>query len=192
MSRYDWNDREPSDRRETPRRDRDDLGQADYSQDYAYDPETRRGYRAEYDDRPRTDDLGQADYSSDYAYDERGRRAYRRGPDDEARDLREPRSWMDRAADVFGGRSRHDAPHFGPRRPSDRALWEVVAERLAADRSLDLRRVEVSVQDHEVILDGFVRRKADKRRVEDLVDIEGVRHVQNNLRIYERSHWTFL
>ena len=165
MAHNDRYDREAQDGRQAQPRDRDDLGQTDYSRDYAYDAETRRGYRVGNDDRPETDG---------------------------ARTLHEPRSWMAGAADVFGGCSRDDALHLGPRRPSDRALWEVVTERLAADGSLDLRRVEVSVLDHEVVIDGFVRRKADKRRVEDLVDIEGVRHVQNNLRVYERSHWTFL
>jgi osmotically-inducible protein OsmY len=37
-----------------------------------------------------------------------------------------------------------------------------------------------------------VRRKDDKRRVEDIADIRGVRHVQNNLRVRDRGHWTFL
>ena len=56
----------------------------------------------------------------------------------------------------------------------------------------DLRGVEVIVEDAEVTLNGKVRHKADRRRIEDIADIEGVRHVQNNLRVHDHGHWTFL
>jgi osmotically-inducible protein OsmY len=62
-------------------------------------------------------------------------------------------------------------------------LWTVIAERLEAERGLDLRDLEVIVDDAEVTLNGTVRRKEDKRRIEDIADIDGVRHVQNNLRV---------
>ena len=52
--------------------------------------------------------------------------------------------------------------------------------------------IEVIVEDAEVTLNGKVRHKADRRRIEDVVDIDGVRHVQNNLRVHEHGHWTFL
>jgi len=71
-------------------------------------------------------------------------------------------------------------------------LWAVIVERLEDERGLDLRDVEVIVQDAEVTLNGHVRRRADKRRIEDIADIDGVRHVQNNLRVHDRGHWTFL
>jgi len=76
--------------------------------------------------------------------------------------------------------------------PSDRVLWAVIMERLDDERRLDLRDVEVEVLDGEVTLNGTVRHKADKRRIEDAADIEGVRNVQNNLRVRDRGHWTFI
>ena len=39
-------------------------------------------------------------------------------------------------------------------------------------------------------LNGAVRRKVDKRRIEDIADIDGVRHVQNNLRVRDRGPWS--
>jgi hypothetical protein len=195
MPRYDWRDRDE-------RRDRRDFGQADYSQDYAYDPRSRTGYRAEEDLSPRTDDYGQADYSDDYAYDPDARRAYRRYAEDEGDYGRrmdeggyrrgEPsRSWVDRAGDFLSGRP--DGERGRRRRgPSDRVLWAVIVERLEDERRLDLSDVDVIVEDAEVTLNGTVRRKDDKRRIEDIADIDGVRHVQNNLRVRDRGRWTFI
>src|SRR5262245_12283919 len=117
----------------------DDFGQADYSGDYAYDPERRTAYRAAEEAARRGDNYGQADYSADYAYDpERGSgyrryseddrdfgraasdRAYDRRFDDRDYGLGGPRgrSWRDRASDFFYGREER-----GRRRrriPSDR------------------------------------------------------------------------
>ena len=59
----------------------------------------------------------------------------------------------------------------------------MIVERLEDERSLDLRDVEVLVENAKVTLNGAVRRKLDRRRIEDIADIEGVRHVQNNLRV---------
>jgi hypothetical protein len=204
MPRYDWRDRDREEGRrdDRPERaDREDFGQADYSRDYGYDPDSRSGYRAERL-RSRTDDYGQADYSSDWGYDpDRG--PYRRYADDERRaderddryrdrDGREPRSWMDRAGDFLTGRGDFDARRGRRRGPSDRVLWAVIVERLQDARGLDLRDVEVLVDDAEVTLNGAVRRKEDKRRIEDIADLDAVRHVQNNLRVRDRGHWTFL
>jgi hypothetical protein len=196
MAREDWQERDAERRREM-RRDRDDdFGQADYSDAYGYDRDRRTGYRLDEDHRARFDDYGQADYSTDFVYDARGRRAHRRYDEVHPREPieddgrpREERSWMDRAGDFFTGH-----PHQRPRRgPSDRVLWAVIVERLEDER-LDLRDVEVIVEDREVTLNGAVRRKGDKRRIEDVADIDGVRHVQNNLRVraHGRLHWTFL
>lgn len=188
--------------------DRDDLGQADFSTDYAYDPAQRAGYRTSDEMAGRADDYGQADYSTDYAYDADEGRAYRRFSDDE-RDRRRAdpdysrrmergdyarregrdervgergRSWTDRAGAFFTGRDeRHEVRRR--RGPSDRVLWAVIVERLEDERGLDLRDVEVSVEDAEVTLNGTVRRKEDKRRIEDIADIQGVQNVQNNLRV---------
>lgn len=192
------------------RRDRghdDDLGQADYSTDYGYDPRRRAGYRAADDVTPRTDDYGQADYSKDYVYDEGEGRAYRRFSDDDREYARRmdqgpyrpdsprtgPRSWADRAGSFFSGHRRvEDAPPARRRGPSDRVLWTVIVQRLEDERRLDLSDVEVIVDGAEVTLNGTVRRKEDKRRIEDIADIDGVRHVQNNLRVRDRGHWAVI
>lgn len=185
------------------RRDRDDFGQADYSRDYAYDPRTRTGYRADEPPRARGDGYGPADSTTDWAYDPETGRTYRRdvegpvGPD-----APRARSWVDRAGDFLGGRAKpeeryvdnaHDAPRVRRNGPSDRVLWAVIMERLEDQRRLDLRDVRVEVIDAEVILSGTVRHRDDKRRIEDIVDIEGVRNVQNNLRPRDKDgRWTFL
>jgi len=216
MARYGWRDRD-EDRRDWRRdpRDREDFGQADYSEDYGYDAESRSGYRSDERIREEADDYGQADFSDDWVYDRERGRAYRRHSEEERemrerdeddryadgdrdrddRDRREPRSWADRAGAFFTGR---DVDRSGERRarrrrgPSDRVLWAVIAQRLKDHRGLDLHDVEVLVEDAEVTLNGTVRRKEEKRRIEDIVDVDGVRHVQNNLRVRDRGHWTFL
>ena len=176
-------------------RGRDDYGQADYSRDWAYDEERGRPYR-----RSAEPDV---DRDARIRRDEREREEDERG---------EPRSWMGRAGDFLAGRrgyddrrdddDRREEERRGERRyddrrrrrrgPSDRVLWAVIVERLEDERGLDLRDVDVLVDDCEVTLNGTVRRKEDKRRIEDIADIDGVRHVQNNLRVRERPHWTFL
>jgi hypothetical protein len=210
MPRFDRPHRE-EERRDDDRRDwmrnRDDFGQADYSTDYGYDARRRAGYRAEEDLNVR-DDYGQADYSNDIAYDSREGRAYRRGEDgnrdygrrmDEGRypgddDRRHgPRSWAERAGGFLSGRRDEDERRDTRRRgPSDRVLWAVISERLDDERRLDLSDVDVIVENGEVTLNGTVRRKEDKRRIEDIADIEGVRHVQNNLRVRDRGGWAFI
>jgi hypothetical protein len=216
--RGEWRDRRWDDRREA-RASREDFGQADFSSDYAYDSEHRAGYRAADEVGRRGDDYGQADYSSDYAYDAERGRAYRRfsdedrdygDPDDPERrmgrgryDRGEPRrddyeqrrlgergrSWMDRAGAAITGR---DAGETRRRRgPSDRVMWAVIVERLEDQRGLDLRDVEVVVEDAEVTLNGTVRRKEDKRRIEDVADIQGIRNVQNNLRVRDSGRRWF-
>jgi hypothetical protein len=202
MAREDWRDRED----ERRWRAREDFGQADYSEDYVHDPRTRSSYRRS-EMEGRSDDYGQADYTTDWAYDPERGRPYRRYADEEPRgvrherDLHEHRSWRDRAAEMFGVRphaeDRREAEAYDdrPRRrrgPSDRVLWAVIMQRLD-DARADTRDVEVKVIDGEVILNGTVRRRADKRRIEDLVDVDGVRNVQNNLRPRDIDrHWTFL
>jgi hypothetical protein len=191
MAREHWRDT----RDERPR-PREDFGQADYSRDWAYDPRSRTGYRAEEAYR-RDDDYGQADYARDYDA-ARGRPYQRFSGEDRSfghpDDRGDGRSWMDRAGDFLAGRPRHadyrsdepardyDDRDHRRRGPSDRVLWAVIMERLDEQRRLDLRDVKVTVRDGEVILDGAVRRREDKRRIEDVVDVDGVRNVQNNLR----------
>ena len=197
-----WEDR----RERTDPAARDDFGQADFSSDYVYDADRRTGYRAADEAGRGADDYGQADYSEDYAYDPRRGHGYRRFTDDDrdygrrmdSGDYRrgepprpgEPgRSWMDRAG-AFFGRDEAAAPRRR-RGPSDRVLWAVIVERLEDARSLDLRDVEVVVEDAEVTLNGTVRRKEDKRRIEDIADLDGVRHVQNNLRVRDAGRRWF-
>ncbi|RAK68629.1 BON domain-containing protein [Phenylobacterium kunshanense] len=125
------------------------------------------------DHDPRPNDFGQADYSDRYRYDPVHRTGYR--------------------ADDADGIHFDDHDRRRHRGPSDRVLWAVIMERLEDERRLDLSDVEVDVRHGEVFLDGTVRHKADKRRIEDIADIEGVRNVQNNLRPRERSRrWAFL
>jgi len=156
MPREDWRDRETERLRGLRDRDRDDFGQADYSNRYGYDPRTRTGYRTFEDGRP---------------YPAEPQRGEARAVGPLAPDPRQ---------------ARRDGP-------SDRVMWAVIMERLHDERRLDLRDVEVDVHDGEVTLNGTVRHKADKRRIEDIADIEGVHNVQNNLRPAERSRrWTFL
>ena len=131
-------------------------------------------------DRDR-DDYGQADYSNLYGYDPVHRSGYRAYDDGRIPDRDDPRGDWDEDRQLR--RSRRDGP-------SDRVLWAVITERLDDERRLDLRDVEVVVHDGEVTLNGTVRRKEDKRRIEDIADIDGVRHVQNNLRARERPRWT--
>jgi hypothetical protein len=208
MAREDWRDQA-----ERPARPREDFGQADYSQDYAYDPRSRRGYRADEAMRDR-EDYGQADYTTDWAYDPERGRPYRRfaGEDRTFEPRRGERSWMDKAGDFLAGRPRHpDERGYDERRyeaereygeerrhrrrggPSDRVLWAVIMERLERDRRIDLRDVRVSVHDGEVVLDGSVRTREGKRRIEDLADVDGVRNIQNNLRPRDIDRrWTLL
>lgn len=125
----------------------------------------------------RADDFGQADYSTAYGYDPRTRTGYRADAPATSYDLgdrvaSEPRTFADR----------------GKRRTgvSDRVLWAVIVERLEDERRIDLSEVQVLVQDGEVTLNGTVKHKGDKRRIEDIADIEGVGNVQNNLRVREK------
>jgi hypothetical protein len=175
------------DRPDPPRRsagDRDDFGQTDYSTDYGYDSRRRAGYRVEGNDSAAPqEDYGQADYSRDYGYDPSTGRGYRRFSEDDPGDqpASERRSFV---GGMFGPRG--EAAHQR-RGPSDRVLWAIIVERLEDERRLDLRHVDVAVENGEVFLNGYVRRKEDKRRIEDVADIEGVRNVQNNLRVRERG-----
>jgi len=216
MPRHDWmrGDRRPEDwrrdrdeeayrRQAGDRGPRNDFGQVDYSRDYAYDPRRRAGYRPEEAAQFHDDDYGQADYSNDYGYDSDRGGGFRRFSEDDRDYDAQPRgprarrpdedddrgpSWRERAGAFFGGGPGRDHERAPPRRrgPSDRVLWAVIVERLEDERGLDLRDLEVMVENAEVTLNGTVRRREDKRRIEDIADVDGVRNVQNNLRVRER------
>ena len=67
---------------------------------------------------------------------------------------------------------------------------EDACEALTEDWGVDARQISVSVSNGEVTLDGKVPSRQQKRRAEDCVDdLSGVRNVQNNLRVEERSAW---
>lgn len=135
--------------------------------------------------KARTEDYGQADYSTEYAYDPDRRVGYRRADGEGSRfeDYRTDYAMAEGAAPegrTFAERGRKREGH------SDRVLWAVIVERLEDERRLDLSDVQVLVQDGEVTLNGTVKHKADKRRIEDIADIDGVKNVQNNLRPREK------
>lgn len=173
MRRQDWRDRDEERHRRSHRDEREDYGQADYSDRYRYDPETRSGYRVYEDGRRRA--AGERPYFGERPPYGGGAFTYvRRNDEHEQEHEREAR------------RRHRDGP-------SDRVLWAVITERLEDERGLDLEDVRVEVRNGEVTLDGTVKHKPDKRRIEDIADIEGVRNVQNNLRVRERDRrWTFL
>lgn len=122
-------------------------------------------------------------------------RAYRRGYD------RRDRGWWDRAGDEvaswFGDenaarRRRMDHSGRGPANytRSDDRIREDVNDKLTEDWAVDARNVTVAVNDGEVTLDGTVSTRLQKRRAEDCADdVSGVKHVQNNLRVQDRSAW---
>ena len=186
MRREDWREEETDRLRRLRDRnlsdsDRDDYGQADYSNLYGYDPQRRTGYRA-FDD-------GRRDPYEPRAYDDR-RDAYDPRTDDRRDyDLGDRR---DRDRDRERDRERDSRGDHRRRGPSDRVLWAIIMERLEDERRLDLSGVDIDVRNGEVFLNGTVRHKGDKRRIEDVADIDGVRNVQNNLRTREHRRWTFL
>jgi hypothetical protein len=109
-------------------------------------------------------------YSGDY-----GGRDYDRGFSQEGREL--------------AGRE-HSGPHQGkgPRnyqRSQDR-IREDVCERLTDDDMIDATDIEVQVQNDEVVLNGVVHNREEKRRAEDLAEaVAGVRNVENRLRVQD-------
>ena len=179
----DRHNREVERRLRADPRERDDYGQADYSADWAYDPDEGPYRRHSADDPEYARRMDPESSDREYA---------RRMDSGDYRSVDGPsRSWRDRAGAFFSP-GPHRERHAERRGPSDRVLWAVIVERLEDERRLDLRDVDVIVEDREVTLNGTVRRKEDKRRIEDIADIEGIRHVQNNLRVRDRGHWTFL
>lgn len=172
------------------REDLRDYGQADYSEDFAYDARARTGYRRSDPEARRVHEDGYYDTrdelnrSPDDRYDY-GARRYR--DDDYARRV-EGRSFMDQARDFFGVsayQDRRDDRRYG----QGRVIWAVINGRLDHERGLDARDIEVIVDGSEVILNGTVRSREEKRLAEDLADVRGVTHIQNNLRIGRRGFW---
>lgn len=172
---------------------RDDYGQSDYDRE---DWERRARYRADDEDYADQEDYGQADYGEDYVYDPDRRRGVRRDkleaqgydPDRPEEWRGERRTW-DRPTAYGRDLSPRETRPRGRRQPSDRVIWAVVTERIDRDRRLDSSDIEVLVLEGEVTLNGTVRDRDEKRLAEDLAESADVRHVQNNLRVRERSGW---
>jgi len=71
---------------------------------------------------------------------------------------------------------------------SDERIRDDVNDRLTDDYRVDARNITATVDNGEVTLNGTVTSRDQKRRAEDCVeDVSGVKHVQNNLRVQERT-----
>jgi len=71
---------------------------------------------------------------------------------------------------------------------SDERIRDDVNDRLTDDYRVDARNINVTVDNGEVTLNGTVTSRDQKRRAEDCIeDVSGVKHVQNNLRVQDRS-----
>lgn len=134
---------------------------------YRLDPEAGR------------EDYGQADYDRNYAYDPEHRTGYRR--DAGAQD--EPRSWRGRATHPD-----RDTRREREREAADRRIFAIVSERLEHDRRVDTSDVELRVENRVVFLDGTVRTREGKRRIEHMAELDGVADIVNALRVREADH----
>jgi hypothetical protein len=67
---------------------------------------------------------------------------------------------------------------------SDERIKDEICEILTRHGQLDARRVELDVQNGEVLLSGIVRHRRDKRLAEDIAfNVSGVRDVRNDLAV---------
>ncbi len=117
------------------------------------------------------------------------------------RDRSEERGFLERAGDTLAHWLGDDADYrrgergYRGRGPanytrSDERIREDACDRLTEDWRVDASQIEIRVENGELTLDGTVSSREQKRRAEDCVDdLSGVRHVQNNLRVQERSSW---
>jgi osmotically-inducible protein OsmY len=187
----------------------------DTARDWGRDPSYSRRSTV---DRPNRDG-GRSRYSANETFDRGAGsrlaanhgewRDYGANPSSENRDYRgtwggiasEGRGWLDRASDTVSswfsddddyrsrGRGYRGHGPSGYARSDDR-INEDVCDRLTEDWAVDARQIAVSVSSGDVTLDGTVPSREQKRRAEDVVaDLSGVKNVQNNLRVQERSTW---
>jgi osmotically-inducible protein OsmY len=128
-----------------------------------------------------------------------------RGGEERGYGGREERGWWDRATDEvsswFGdeeaerrrrldewreGRHRGRGPKGYAR--SDDRIREDVCDRLSDHPVVDASDVEVQVSNCEVTLTGTVDSREERRRAEECAErVSGVSHVQNNLRVKQRT-----
>jgi hypothetical protein len=100
---------------------------------------------------------------------ERVRDFFRFGEDHGRRELRAPRGYV----------------------RSDERIREDVCDRLMCAHWIDPTDVEVSVERGEVTLDGTVRRRGDKRAIEDIAEsVLGVKEVHTRLRLRQEETQT--
>lgn len=165
------------------------IHRGDYDPD-RYTPNPREGRGAEprswWD---RTQDEVNAWFGDEHA---RRRREWDEHQAEVRSERRESYSGLDYRPENRGASSGLDYAHRGrgPRgyKRSDSRIAEDINDRLTEDPHLDASDIEVSVQDGEATLSGFVARREDKRRAEDVAErISGVNHVQNNLRVKPES-----
>ncbi|MBT1695876.1 BON domain-containing protein [Fulvivirgaceae bacterium PWU4] len=181
-SGQDRRNRYRDDRYEFPARhrpfDRDDRGETERTDRYGYERSAmrnsdmvRRGQSGERrDNYPDTYRSAEAGYVSVFVGDDLGRR-------------NEMPGIMRRAEQ---GLHRGKGPRNYKR--SDDRIREDVMDRLTDDAFVDASDIEVTVQGSEVTLAGTVIDRAEKRRVEDVIEsISGVTNVENRLKI--RSRW---
>lgn len=100
--------------------------------------------------------------------------------DDEAKNRR-------RMDDIREGQNRGKGPK-NYKRSEDR-IREDVSDKLSDDDILDASDIEIEVSGSDVTLNGEVTSRYAKHRAEDIVeDVSGVTHVQNNLRVKEKTY----
>jgi hypothetical protein len=72
---------------------------------------------------------------------------------------------------------------------SDERIREDICERLTEDPYVDASELEIEVRQGEVILSGSVGNRAEKRRVEDLVEsVSGIVNVENGIKLNTPQH----
>lgn len=161
----------------------------------------RRGYGSAVNTGPQ-----QRGYDDDYSYGTgyrgdgyRDNSNYNRDSASRYNDDRNDRGFFDKAGDEiaswFGDedaerRRRRDHRGRGPANytRSDERLLEDACERLTHSSHVDASGIHVTAKDNEIMLDGSIDSRYEKRAAEDCVhDISGVKHVQNNLRIADRD-----
>jgi hyperosmotically inducible periplasmic protein len=80
----------------------------------------------------------------------------------------------------------------GPRsyKRSDSRIEEDINDRLTLHGMIDATDIEVSVENGEVTLRGYVDRREAKRLAEDIAEsVFGVKDVSNQIKVKQRSDW---
>ena len=92
-----------------------------------------------------------------------------------------------RAMDVRGGHRGRGPKNYTR---SDERIREDINDRLTDYDYIDASEIDVQVQNAEVTLTGTVNSRHEKRMAEDIVeDISGVRHVENRLRVADKTDY---